>query len=123
MTIHTTSIPKAAKPLKPVPFKLFFPRQLEVEQARPVWEALEAEPNIILGDPFALPGVSTVYPGVLYVEGRTRQETGLKKVAALVSPLQAEYPKELADGWVELWVPEALADAVEALDVTDLTQQ
>ncbi|UGL61883.1 hypothetical protein SEA_FRANKLIN22_70 [Microbacterium phage Franklin22] len=123
MTIHTTSIPKLVKGKKAVPFKLFFPRQLTAEEARPVWEALEAERDIVLGDPFALPGVSTVYPGTLYARSGSSLADGLKKVASLVEPLQETFPEELADGWVELWIPDALADAVEALDVTDLTQQ
>lgn len=113
MSIIITSIPKKAAGLKAVPFKLIFPRQLEPEQAKPVWEALEAHGKVVLADPFALPGVSTVFPGVLYARSGTSLANGLKQVAALVEPLQEAAPEELADGWVELWVTDSMADAVE----------
>ncbi|AXH47363.1 hypothetical protein SEA_EDEN_68 [Microbacterium phage Eden] len=124
MTIHIASVPKAVHGKRPVPFKLFFPRPLVADTARPVWELLEADTDIVLGDPFALPGVSTVFPGVAYVRSGTSIATALKKVAALVEPLQdaSNDEDDYADGWVELWIPDGYADAVEALDVTDLTQ-
>ncbi|WNO26492.1 hypothetical protein SEA_BABYDAISY_69 [Microbacterium phage BabyDaisy] len=113
MTIHITSIPKKAAGTKAVGFKLIFPRQLEPEQAKPVWEALEATGNIVLADPFALPGVSTVFPGVFYARSGTSLANGLKAVAKVVGPVEEAYPEELADGWVELWVTDAMTDAVE----------
>ncbi|AYN55938.1 hypothetical protein PBI_COLTRANE_67 [Microbacterium phage Coltrane] len=121
MTILTRSTPKKSAGKKAVPFKLFFPRQLDADQARPVWEALEADPDVVLGDPFALPGVSTVYPGVVYARSGSSLHSGLQRVASLVEPLQETFPEELADGWVELWIPDGYEDPVEALDVTDLS--
>jgi hypothetical protein len=123
MTIHTPTPPKKVAGKKAVPFKLFFPRQLEPEQARPIWEALEADTAIVLADPFALPGVSTVFPGVYYARSGSSLIDGLKRVAAVVEPLQSDAEELLADGWVELWVPDSLTDPVEALDVTDLTSR
>jgi hypothetical protein len=119
MTIHITNIPKKAAGVKAVPFKLIFPRQLEPEQARPVWEALEAHGKVVLADPFALPGVSTVFPGVIYLRSGSNQAAGLKQVAALVEPVEQALNKGaleenyLADGWVELWVTDSMTDAVE----------
>ncbi|QJD49882.1 hypothetical protein QDW19_gp67 [Microbacterium phage AvGardian] len=113
MSIIITSPPKKAAGHKAVPFKLILPRQLEPEQARPVWEALEAHGKIVLADPFALPGVSTVFPGVLYARSGSSLAQGLKQVAAVVDTLQDSLSEELADGWVELWVTDSMADAVE----------
>lgn len=113
MTILIASVPKKAAGLKAVPFKLMIPRQLEPEQARPIWEALEAHGQVVLADPFALPGVSTVFPGVLYARSGTSLSNGLKQVARLVEPLEAGAPEELADSWVELWVTDGMTDAVE----------
>lgn len=108
-----TSVPKKAAGTKPIPFKLIYPRQLEPEQAKPVWEALEAAGQVVLADPFALPGVSTVFPGVLYARSGTSLANGLKQVARIVEPIEAEAPEDLADGWVELWVTDGMTDAVE----------
>ncbi|AVR56810.1 hypothetical protein PBI_ELVA_69 [Microbacterium phage Elva] len=108
-----TSTPKKAAGQKPIPFKLIYPRQLEPEQAKPIWEALEAHGQVVLADPFALPGVSTVFPGVLYARSGTSLANGLKQVAALVTPIEEQAPEDLADGWVELWVTDSMADAVE----------
>lgn len=116
MTVLVRDIPQKVLETTATAFKVFIPQQLNAEQARPVWEALEAHPDIILGDPFALPGVSTVFPGVSYAVD------GLLTVAALVQPVQDEFPTELADAWVEVWAPDGYEDPVEALDVTDLTQ-
>ncbi|QDP45083.1 hypothetical protein QDW22_gp65 [Microbacterium Phage DirtyBubble] len=112
MTI-ITSIPKQAAGTKAVPFKLILPRQLEPEQARPIWEALEGHGKVVLADPFALPGVSTVFPGVLYARSGTSLANGLKQVAAVVDALQEDHSEALADGWVELWVTDSMTDAVE----------
>lgn len=122
MTILTATPPKKVKGKKAVPFKLFFPRPMEPDNARPVWEALEANPDIVLGDPFALPGVSTVFPGVVYARSGSSLADGLQLVARTVEPVQEADPETLADGWVELWIPDGYEDQVEALDVTDLTQ-
>ncbi|QTF82241.1 hypothetical protein SEA_ALBRIGHT_66 [Microbacterium phage Albright] len=113
MTIHITSIPKKAAGTKPIPFKIILPRQLEPEQAKPIWEALEAHDKVVLADPFALPGVSTVFPGVLYARSGTSLANGLKAVAALLKPLDESLAEELSDGWVELWVTDSMVDAVE----------
>ena len=113
MSIIITSPPKKAAGTKPIPFKLIFPRQLEPEQARPVWEALEAHDNVVLADPFALPGVSTVFTGIFYARSGTSLANGMKAVAKMVDPVEEAYPEELADGWVELWVTDAMTDAVE----------
>lgn len=125
MTIHIRTVPAKAKGLKAVPFKLFVPRPITVDVARPVWEALEADGDIVLADPFVLPGVSSVFPGVLYQRPGLSQSTAFKRVAGLVEPLQDSANDEdpLADAWVELWIPDGYEDAVEALDVVDLTQQ
>lgn len=116
MTILIRSIPAAVEQLEATPFKLFFPRQLTQEQARAVWDVLKTNDQIVLADPFALEDVSTVFPGIVYDDDLN----ALHVPAELVNSLgDLEY---LAEGWIELWVSDSLEDAVEALDVTDLTQ-
>lgn len=119
MTTHLRDIPAAALGLTATPFKVFVPKQLTPETARPVWEELEKIEGIILADPFALPGVSSVFPGVLFSD---QEGFNLEAVHAALAIAEEANPDDLHDSWVELWVPESLEDAVEALDVTDLTQ-
>lgn len=118
MTLSARNIPSKASALQPTPFKLFIPKQLTPEVARPVWEALERIPNIILADPFALPGVSSIFPGVLYSE----TPYDLAPIVAAFQEAEDANPEDLANSWVELWVPESLEDEAAALDVQDLTQ-
>jgi len=119
MTVHKRSIPTAAENSKATPFKVFVPRELELEPAKAIWDALRESTSITLADPFALPGVSTVFPGVLF---DVVDSYDLSPVANILTQLEAQYPEALEDAWVELWVPDALTDEAEALDVTDLTE-
>ena len=116
MTLHIRSTPQAAYALETTAFKIFFPRELTQAQARAVWDALRADEYVVLADPFALENVSTVFPGVIYSE----DFNNLERPAALLDALGDE--EYLADGWIELWVPDVLEDQAEALDVIDLTQ-
>ena len=118
MTTHTRNIPAGVYGLAANPFKVFVPKQLTPEAARPIWEELEKIDGVILADPFALPGVSSVFPGILYAP----TAYDLTPIAEALAIAEAANPDDLADSWVELWVPEALEDAAEALDVVDLTQ-
>lgn len=116
MTILIRTAPAATDQLEVTAFKLFFPRQLTEEQARAVWTQLKTNEWIVLADPFAIEDISTVFPGVVY----DYELNALHVPAALVDALGDE--EYLADGWIELWVSEALEDQAEALDVQDLTQ-
>lgn len=118
MTVIARSIPDAVHGLAATPFKVFVPKQLTPESARPVWEELEKIEGIILADPFALPGVSSVFPGVLF----SVEAFDLEAIRAAVAIAEEANPDDLADSWVELWVPESLEDEAKVLDVTDLTQ-
>lgn len=123
MTINIRSIPEAAYDRVAAPFKVFVPKQLTPETARPIWEALEQVDGVVLADPFALPNVSSVFPGVLYRVAEDYEDPyDLIPIARALEAVQEANPEDLADTWVELWVPESLEDAAEALDVIDLTQ-
>lgn len=119
MTVHTRPVPAAVAGLYATPFKVFVPKQLTPESARPIWEELEKIEGIILADPYALPDVSSVFPGVLYTHDA---DFDLSGIAVALATAEAANPDDLADSWVELWVPESLEDEAAALDVTDLTQ-
>lgn len=97
------------------PFKLFIPRELSEDEARVIWGALREHEDIVLADPFALEGVSTVFPGIFY---DTDDDHDLYPVARLLNNLELD---SLEDSWLELWVPDAYEDQAEALAVDDLT--
>ena len=118
MTIHTRPIPTAVQGKAATPFKVFVPKPLTPETAKPVWEELEKIEGIILADPYALPGVSSVFPGVVFAA----TAYDLAPIAAALAIAEEANPDDLADSWVELWVPESLEDVAEALDIQDLTQ-
>lgn len=123
MTINIRSIPEAAYDRVATPFKVFVPKQLTPETARPIWEALEQVDGVVLADPFALPNVSSVFPGVLYRVAEDYEDPySLIPIARALEAVQEANPEDLADTWVELWVPESLEDEAEALDIQDLTQ-
>ncbi len=118
MTTHIRNVPAAVQGLAATPFKVFVPKQLTPETARPVWEELEKIEGVVLADPFALPGVSSVFPGILYSD----RPFDLASVGAALAVAEAANQADLADSWVELWVPEHLEDEALALDVQDFTQ-
>ena len=118
MTVHTRPIPDAVQGKAATPFKVFVPKQLTPETAKPVWEELEKIEGIILADPYALPGVSSVFPGVVFAA----TAYDLAPIAAALAIAEEANPDDLADSWVEHWVPASLEDVAEALDIQDLTQ-
>lgn len=120
MSIIIREAPEAVTTKHAIPFKLFIPRELEEPEARAVWNALRHLEHAVLADPFAAPGVSTVFPGVLYVDDHDHGK--LSVVAAALAPAEKHYPEQLEDAWLEVWVPDAYEGEAEALDVTDLTQ-
>lgn len=114
------SIPEKALPYTAVPFKLFIPKQLDMEPALRLWQHLRSNQSLVLADPFAAEGVSTVFPGAIYTTAITVDQV-VNHVNELIQK-DEDMAEELAGSWVEMWVPDALEDEAEALDVTDLTQ-
>lgn len=120
MTIAVRPAPPITENKHAIPFKLFIPRELEYEPAKAAWAALRALGNVVLADPFAAPGVSTVFPGVFYADDHDYDS--LSVVAAALEPALEDYTEEFEDAWIEVWVPDAYEDKTEAGDITDLTQ-
>lgn len=120
-TVIARTIPTASEPYHANPFKLFIPRELEEAPARAIWTHLRENHSIVLADPFAMPGVSTVFPGILFdVAAGFHVDQVVNALNELAQKDEA-VAEALADSWVELWVPEALEDQAAPLDVTDLT--
>ena len=123
--ILTRTVPAAVDDRVITPFRIIVPRQLEIDDAMAVYKALREHENIKLQDPFFLPDVSSVYPGVYYGQQAWATFTvndehvfNLDQVASILAVLDVDY---LEDTFVELDVPESLEDVAEALDVQDLS--
>lgn len=122
MSVIVRPTPEILAHKRGVPFKLFVPRELEEDAAYAGWNVLRALENVVLADPFAMPGISTVFPGVIYTDEVSTDDEGLQAVAAALTPAINDYPEAYEDSWIEAWVPDAYEPIAEALDITDLTQ-
>lgn len=120
--IQVRKTPSILETKRAVTFKLFIPRELEHDPAFALWGALREVPDIVLADPFAAPGVSTVFPGTIYVDGAFNEEGALQIIADTIEPALDGFPDEFEDAWLECWVPDSYEDVTEAHDVQDLTQ-
>jgi hypothetical protein len=120
VTIHVRNAPTAVQTKHAIPFKIFVPRGLEEPPARAAWNALRHVGSLVLADPFIAPDISTVFPGVLYVDDHDHAK--LSVVAAALDPAVSKFPAEFEDSWIEVWVPDGYEDQADALDITDLTQ-
>lgn len=125
MTIIIRDIPESVDHKAAVPFKLFVPRDLDREAALSGYQALAGVDTIVLADPFIAEGVSSVFPGIIYVDEASAtayRADALALVAAALAPAVSDWPEAYEDAWIELWMPEAYEPAAEALAVDDLTQ-
>lgn len=124
MSIIVRPTPEVVAHKQAVPFKVFVPRDLlgNMEAASAGYQALAAVENIVVADPFVAAGVSSVFPGIIYVDELLSYEEALAAVGASLAPALADWPEDYEDAWVELWMPEAYEPAPEALAVDDLTQ-
>lgn len=113
--VRTPPAKLAMLDVQATPFKLMIPKELTQEDARVLYDALLQHDGIVLADPFALIGVSTVFPGIFY---NMDPNFKLEPVAELLGALDLE---SLEDSWLEVWAPETYDDVAEALDITDLT--
>jgi hypothetical protein len=124
MTILVRDIPESVTKQQAVPFKLFVPRDLlgNMEAASAGYLALEALENVVVADPFVAAGVSSVFPGIIYVDDSVYRAEALQLLVDALEPVTKDWPEDYEDAWIELWLPESLEPAAEVLDVTDLTQ-
>lgn len=124
MSIILRPSPPIVEHKQAVPFKLFIPRDLmeNREAALSGYQALAGVENIVAADPFVAEGVSSVFPGIIYVDEMLSYDEALASVAAAMAPAISDWPEAYEDAWVELWMPDAFEPKAEALDVTDLTQ-
>lgn len=124
MSIILRPSPPIVEHKQAVPFKLFVPRDLmsNQEAARAGYLALAGVENIVAADPFVAEGVSSVFPGIIYVDELLSYDEALAAVASSMAPAVSDYPEDYEDSWIELWMPDAYEPQAEALDITDLTQ-
>jgi hypothetical protein len=124
VSIIVRPTPEVVTHKQAVPFKVFIPRDLlgNLEAASAGYQALSSVENIVAADPFVAAGVSSVFPGIIYVDELLSYEEALAAVAASLSPAVSDWPEDYEDAWIELWMPEAYEPAAEALAIDDLTQ-
>lgn len=124
MSIIVRQPPEVVAHKRAVPFKLFVPRDLleQPQAALAGYRALATTENITTSDPFIATGVSSVFPGIIYVDDVLSIDEALTAVAAVMAPALSDWPEAYEDSWVELWMPESFEPQAEALAIDDLTQ-